>query len=405
VTNAINGMTNVLCQYAQDPAANLKNYLCPGGTDSGGCAANDFLPHFSMPISACAQANNMNRSYAPPITAAGISAAMGKFTENTMERCARVWDDITAKNPGINDAMMRTIAIQASQLAAADAANQSTGTSTSSLTPDGKVQLAMTDMSYVNQTYGATSQSSTGILKEYEKSLTGCTPASMANPLLMCGYIAKAANVVLPQSDYLGNKAVSVDTNITYTSDLKTDARNFFNFTPSPEAETGLAKAGMDNQTAAKMLEETFACAANGQLNNNQDLHITSPALQLEIATHGRNKWAPVSYALSRSVMCEGVNTLLNFMKGKVDEAKTRVSQPNAPLTTAKTTSTDPNTGATTTAGGDAVTGDTGRKLATDYLDAASHFLDRQIQVNTSHCPNPDVVGQRLKELLNSNDD
>jgi hypothetical protein len=316
--------------FKQDPIGQLQETICNAtggaGDVTGACAIMGFLPRICLSAEAGAGGASAGGSGCtgpkyrrPAISAATVSAAVDRYTHVTARRCSQVWRDIRRANPDISPAGLRAIAARAGAMADQDAGASDEVSSIIG----GPNSLALTNLSFATTTFGAADERSEELLEEFRKTpLAGCAKVIREDPLRMCRFIAKAANVELARD---GLPTISEDVRLSAAQQV--DAAELFD----DDALQALEHGGIDGVTAAKMIEETFNCAANGQGGLGNTTHLTSPALQVAVETgvealignrRERLDWNTTTRMMSKRISCDAVDKIMAFAIDKIEQGR-----------------------------------------------------------------------------------
>lgn len=397
LNNTMGDISKALGEFKDDPIGSLQNEFCDprfartSGNQDPQCLFLSFAPRFCVRSdlgSGCTGPKNRK----PPISAVGITAATRQYSHLTMDKCAEIWDEIRDADPSITPEGMHAIANAAAKMASDDAANMSSGNTSSLHVPlQPSHMLAMTNVSKAMKMFGAESGdtgASEAVLEEYRKSALEDCPEPLRNdPVRMCRYIAKAANVELSKAG-----KGSINDNIEITDDEKVDAMSFFNV--PPDSEEMLKNAGIDVKSATTMMYETFSCQANGRSGFNENVHLTSPAVQVAVATgdqimiNGRlqdTDWSTTARWMGQSISCGSVEKIFKFWVGKIADTRSEVLMKNE-IETVKRTATDVNSGNQSSTSGDKISVETAKADIEETFARASGYFVRVLEANRLAC-------------------
>ena len=384
ISNSLKSLGANMSMFDKDPIRAMQDQFCDPKYDSSSskqdpaCLFMSFAPRFCLNTSLGGGCTGPTQR--PPISMAGVAYGFNRYNGTVMNKGRDIAARVRQAKPGVTLADYQAIAQRADKLAAEAAAkdNGAASSAPGSASLDGN-KLAMTNVSYVLSVYGDSgTTSSAKVLEEYQKlHLNGCSPANRGDPLRTYKFIATAADQVLKEQGLSG-----IDTDVSL-------------------ADSALKAAGIDANTASKMVEQTYNCLVNGGIQQTRgEVRATAPQLWAAMATTPGNKWELVGRGLGKNQACEGVDHILSFWLKAVDEAKgkwTAADKYTPPAVTAKDSNSP---------GGESVQG--GKEMDTapvkDHGDAALQYVKDYFQglkdANNRACYSP----VRSRDLLSPDD-
>ncbi|MCP5405705.1 MAG: hypothetical protein H6922_05745 [Pseudomonadaceae bacterium] len=293
-------ISQFVCGFSQQPMQSMLPSLCQSSDQSVGCFIGSFLPEVCVENSACGRkvcvGSNQRRN--PAITMSGVADAMMLYSDLMARKAGKVWDQIMMA-PGINQATVKVIADEAYRMERADFAQNSGGAASNS--------VAATNLTMLPVQFAATgNDASQKLLEDYRKNspmMSKCYGNSkMYDMLRYLKFTAKAAN------RQLGGTA-QVDEDITISDAEKVPANRIFPDLPAVGSAQA-QKMGLDPETVAIMLEETYGCLANTSY-----AMIANPAALGELALSPiQTSWQPHFSIVGKEISCQAVDNVSTFL-------------------------------------------------------------------------------------------
>lgn len=382
----LNKFNKQICSFMQNPTDAMRGTLCGGDNPSTACIMMSYLPRACYNSATCGKQvcvggeNNVG----PPITMARVADANMLYVDIVSRKTAKLWDEVRAAYPKLEEADIKAIAIKGGAMAEVDLRGGSTTAAVAA--PTG---LMLTSLKHIPLQFAGSDDADKMLEKFLSSNKMAVCKANpkLYDPLRIVRFIAKAANAELER--YGVSERVNED--IKVEENEKVDAGEFFNL-PAP-GTAAANRLGIDAETASEMLEKAFGCTAN------TDILLSNPAALADVAISPRVSFDDYHRGIGQRMSCAVVENVGRFILTEVRAARVKaLTEPdavknwNTTVTNADGTTTDKNMGD--------VPADGLKDELPKIFDNLEKYLDDQLTTNHRFCNLRSDVGAVLRETL-----